>query len=190
MGASTPRKPRSDSERNRQSVLVAALSLMSDPSADSTPAAIAKAAGVGVGTLYRHFPTREALAEAAYRNDLAALCQAAPTLLRRHDAAEATRRWLARCVEHSFTKHGMADALNAAVACGADPYSDSRDHLVEAITALLDAGRDDHTLRSDVRADDILITLTGIVTATHQYGDRAQAGRLIDLLLDALTIDR
>jgi AcrR family transcriptional regulator len=163
---------------------------MSDPSADSTPAAIAKAAGVGVGTLYRHFPTREALAEAVYRNDLAALCRTAPVLLRRHNAAEATRHWLARCVEHSFAKHGMADALNAAVASGADPYSDSRDQLLEAITALLDAGRADHTLRGDIRADDILIALTGIVTATHQYGDPDQADRLVDLLLDALTAHR
>ena len=80
--------------------------------------AIARDAGVGIGTLYRHFPTREALVEAAYRNELARLCDAVPELLRDLPPDEATRRWMDRFVDYMTTKRGMADALRAVIASG------------------------------------------------------------------------
>ena len=103
--------------------------------------AIAKDAGVGIGTLYRHFPTREALVEAAYRNELARLCDAVPELLRDLTPAEATRRWMDRFVDYMTTKRGMADALRAVIASGRNPYEQSRGQLIAAITHAAGGGR-------------------------------------------------
>src|SRR5580704_19169303 len=91
--------------------------------------AIAKEAGVGIGTLYRHFPTREALVEAAYRNELARLCDAVADLLAAMPPDEAMRAWMDRFVGYMTTKRGMADALRAVIASGGNPFAQSRDRL-------------------------------------------------------------
>ena len=93
-----------------------------------------------VGTLYRHFPTREALVEAAYRNELARLCDAVPELLRDLTPAEATRRWMDRFVDYMTTKRGMADALRAVIASGGILTSRAAASCIAAITTLLEAG--------------------------------------------------
>jgi AcrR family transcriptional regulator len=97
-------------------------------------------AGVGIGTLYRHFPTREALVEAAYRNELARLCDVVPDLLAAEPPDQAMRIWMDRFVDYMSTKHGMADALRAVIASGGNPFAESRDRLLAAVTALLEAG--------------------------------------------------
>ena len=112
--------------------------------------AIAKEAGVGIGTLYRHFPTREALVEAAYRNELARLCDSVGDLLRDLPPDRALRAWMDRFVDYMTTKRGMADALRALIASGGDPFAESRDRLIAAITTLLEAGAAAGTLRADV----------------------------------------
>src|SRR6266536_234096 len=134
------RPMRADAQRNRTRLLEAAVRAFSQEGPDVTLDAIAKDAGVGIGTLYRHFPTREALVEAAYRNELARLCDAAPDLLRGLPPDQAMRRWMDRFVAYMTTKRGMADALRAVIACGGNPYAHSRELLVAAITALLSAG--------------------------------------------------
>ena len=113
----------------------AAVRAFSQDGADVTLDAIAKDAGVGIGTLYRHFPTREALIEAAYRSELARLCDAVPDLLQEMRPDEATRAWMDRYIEYMTTKRGMADALRAVIASGgtsvrAEPGpADHRDHV-------------------------------------------------------------
>ena len=114
--------------------------------------AIAKDAGVGIGTLYRHFPTREALVEAAYRNELARLCDAAADLLATLPPDAALRAWMDRFVDYMTTKRGMADALRAVIASGGNPYAQSRDRLIAAITTLLEPARRPAPLRSGRRA--------------------------------------
>ena len=185
--ATTGRRMRADGQKNRQRLLEVAVRAFAEHGTDVAPATIATLAGVGVGTLYRHFPTREALVEAAYRNDLATLCDSVTDLLAEHSAAAALRIWMERCVDHAVTKSGMASALGAAVVSEADLYSQSRVLLTNAITSLLAAGATDASLRTDLDPDDVLLSIAGIALATSGFGNRAQASRLIDLLMDGLT---
>lgn len=174
---------RADARRNRERVLEAAVRAFSLDGPDVTLDAIARSAGVGIGTLYRHFPTREALVEAAYRNELAKLCDSVPDLLARLPAHAAVRAWLDLFVDYMTTKHGMADALRAVVASGGNPFSHSRDLLTGAITTLLEAGAAEGTVRSDVDPGDVLSSLSGV---TLVGAERDKAARLLDLLMDGL----
>ena len=182
---------RADAQRNRDRLLevaVRAFSRGSEDGADVTLDAIAKEAGVGIGTLYRHFPTREALVEAAYRNELSRLGDSVADLLNDRPADQALRAWMDRFVDYTTTKQGMADALRAVIASGGDPFAQSRARLTEAVATLLRAGAADGTLRTDVEPDDVLIGLSGLSAAAGDPTRRAQAGRLLDLLMDALRL--
>lgn len=180
------RSLRADARRNRDRLLEVAVRAFSQDGPDVTLDAIAKEARVGIGTLYRHFPTREALVDAAYRSELARLCDSAPGLLREVTPDKALRAWMDRFTEYMTTKRGMGDALRALIASGGDPFSESRDRLIAAITTLLRAGAEAGTLRSDVGPDDVLLSLSGISLATAGPGHRDQSGRLLDLLMDGL----
>jgi AcrR family transcriptional regulator len=184
--SATPKPLRADAQRNRDRLLEVAVRAFSHDGPDVPLDAIAKEAGVGIGTLYRHFPTREALVEAAYRNELAKLCDAAPVLLDTAPAAEAMRTWMDRFVDYMATKRGMADALRAVIASGGNPYSESKDRMTGALSALLDAGAAAGSLRSDVEAGDVLMSLFGVSLTAGEPEQRDQARRLLDLLMDGL----
>jgi AcrR family transcriptional regulator len=147
---------------------------------------IASDAGVGIGTLYRHFPTREALIEAAYRSELARLCAGVPELLRTLPADMALRTWMDRFIDYLATKHGMAEALRTVIASGGNPFAQSRESLLEAIDSLLTAGATQGSLRGDVQAADVMFGISGVSLAAGAPEQRDQAGRLLDLLLDGL----
>ncbi|GAB3382959.1 TetR/AcrR family transcriptional regulator [Amycolatopsis echigonensis] len=180
-----PRRTRRDALENRARLLEVAARAFAEQGLDAAPAAIAKQAGVGVGTLYRHFPTREALVDAAYRHQLAGVCEQAPALLAQHPADEAMRAWLRRFLAYVSAKHGMSEALNTVIASGVDPFSDSRKLLLDAVGELLAAGAEDGTLRSDVPAEDVLLLIGGVAYSA-QHCEEPQAQRLIDLVLDSL----
>jgi AcrR family transcriptional regulator len=177
---------RADAQRNRDRLVDAAVRAFSHDGPEVTLEAIAKDAGVGIGTLYRHFPTREALVEAAYRNELTKLCAAAPELLRAKPADEALRTWLDYFFDYMTTKHGMAEALKAVIASGGDPFAHSRDSLMSAIRSLLDAAAASGSVRSDIDPHDILVSASGVSLAAGDAGQRDQAGRMLDLLMDGL----
>ena len=177
---------RADAQRNRDRLLEVAVRAFSQDGPDVTLDAIAKDAGVGIGTLYRHFPTREALIEAAYRNELARLCDAVPDLLLAMPPDQAARTWMDRYIDYMATKRGMAGALRAVIASGGSPYAQSRDRLVTAITTLLQAGADAGSLRADVEPADVLASLSGVSLAAGEPAQRDQARRLLDLLVDGL----
>jgi AcrR family transcriptional regulator len=179
-------RQRADARRNRDRLLHAAVRAFSAGGPDDTLEAIAKDAGVGIGTLYRHFPTRDALVEAAYRNELARLCDAAAELLQTLPADRALRVWMDRFVDYMTTKRGMADALRAVIASGGNPYAQSRDRLVATLTDLLHAGAAAGTVRTDVAAGDVLAGLSGVSLAAGEPAQRDQARRLLDLLMDGL----
>jgi AcrR family transcriptional regulator len=183
-----PRRTRSDALRNRARLLEVAARAFAEDGLDTAPAAIARRAGVGVGTLYRHFPTREALVEAAYQHQLARVCETVAELVARHPAAEATRRWVAHFLDYAAAKSGMSAALDAVVAAGADPFADSLTLLTGAVGTLLDAGARDGTVRTDLTPDLVLLLMGGIAYSVR-HGTPAQAGRLVDLLMDTLTKD-
>ncbi|MGS2642700.1 TetR/AcrR family transcriptional regulator [Streptosporangium sp. G12] len=186
MSATGPRPLRADARRNRERLLEVAVRAFSHDGPDVTLDAIAKAAGVGIGTLYRHFPTREALIEEAYRSELNRLCDVVPDLLGAMPPDEATRTWMDRFVDYMTTKRGMADALHAVIASGGNPYAQSRDRLVEAMTTLLRAGAAAGTVRSDVDPVDVLTGMGGVSLAAGEPAQRDQAHRLLDLLMDGL----
>ncbi|MEN3309055.1 MAG: hypothetical protein V7603_5257 [Micromonosporaceae bacterium] len=177
---------RADAQRNRDKLLEVAVRAFSQDGPDVTLEAIAREAGVGIGTLYRHFPSREALVEAAYRSELARLCDAVPELLRTAPPDEALRRWMDLFVEYTTTKRGMSDALRAVIASGGNPYAHSRDRLLGALTELLSAGADAGLVRADVAAVDVLMSLSGISMVATEPVRRYQAGRTLDLLMDGL----
>jgi AcrR family transcriptional regulator len=184
--ATGSRPLRADAQRNRDRLLDAAVRAFSQQGPDVTLDAIAKDAGVGIGTLYRHFPTREALVEAAYRNELARLCEAAADLLDELPPDQAARAWMDRFVDYMTTKRGMADALRAVIASGGNPFSESRDRLTDTIATLLEAGVATGTLREDVEPRDVLAGLGGVSLTAGEPSQRDQAGRLLDLLMDGL----
>jgi AcrR family transcriptional regulator len=124
---------RADAQRNRERLLEVAVQAFSHDGADASLEAIARKAGVGIGTLYRHFPTREALVEAAYRNELARLCDSTGDLLASSPPDVAVRAWMGRFIDYMATKRGMADALRAVIASGGNPYEQSRARLLDGI---------------------------------------------------------
>jgi AcrR family transcriptional regulator len=172
---------RSDARRNREKLLEAATAAFAaaDGSAVSLEA-IARDAGVGIGTLYRHFPNREVLVEAVYRAGLAEVAAAAETLLKRHPSRTALRRWMDRYASFVAAKRGMAESLHAMFDSGTMQPSQTRESIAGAVDMLLRAGVDDGSLRGDVRADDVVSSLIGIFLAS---GSPEQTGRLLDLLV-------
>jgi AcrR family transcriptional regulator len=182
-----PPARRADARRNRDRLITAALDQFAEHGSDATVVGIAKAAGVGVGTLYRHFPTRDQLVIAAYGAELDRVCNAAPTLLAAHDPADALRRWMDRFMAYLTSKFGIADAVRAAVAAGApDPHS--RERLHAAMTLLFDAADDAGAIRSDVDADDVWMTLVGIAMAAGGPELAAQRRRMIDLVFEGFAV--
>ena len=186
MSATDARPLRADARRNRDRLLDAAVRAFSQDRADVTLDAIAKDAGVGIGTLYRHFPTREALVEAAYRSELARLCDAVAELLQAQPPDQALRAWMDRFVDYMTTKRGMADALRAVIASGGNPYAQSRDRLIAAITTLLRAAVAAGTVRPGIEPADVLAGLSGVSLAAGEPAQRDQADRVLDLLMDGL----
>jgi AcrR family transcriptional regulator len=177
---------RADARRNRDKILSTAVRVFAERGLDANFDQIAKEAGVGAGTLYRNFPTREALVEAAYRNELSRLCDAAPDLLARMPPHEAIRAWMGRFIDYATAKLGMADALRAVIDSGGDPYAHSREMMLESLISLLEAGVAAGTVRSDITPTDMLASLCGIALASHKPEQRAQAERLLDLTMDGL----
>ncbi|WP_217145740.1 TetR/AcrR family transcriptional regulator [Streptomyces sp. AC627_RSS907] len=177
---------RADAQRNRDKILAAAVRVFAEEGLDARMERIAREAGVGSGTLYRNFPTREVLIEAAYRNELAKLCDAAPDLLATLPPREALRAWMGRFIDYATAKLGMADALRALVAAGVNPYAQSHEMILTALTSLLDAGTRAGVVRKDIGATDMFAALTGIALASGRPEQREQAERLLDLTLDGL----
>jgi AcrR family transcriptional regulator len=172
---------RADARRNREKLLeVATAAFAAADGRMVSLESIARDAGVGIGTLYRHFPSREALVEAIYRTELADVAGAAEQLLKRHPPKAALRRWMDRYAGFVAAKRGMAESLRALFDLGAVHPSQTRASMVGAVDLLLRAGADDGCLRSDVQADDVVSSLLGIFLASDSP---EQTGRLLDLLV-------
>jgi AcrR family transcriptional regulator len=196
--ASPPRRPRADAERNRARLLEAARAAFASGREPVTLDQIARDSGVGIGTLYRHFPTREALVEALYRKELADLCASAGPLLASRPPDQALRAWMDRFADYVAAKREMADALRAVFATGAVSVSHAREQLAAAVAAIFDAdagkgngtgngnGNGNGTLRHDVRPEDVVAMVVGCFTATSLAGGRDQLARMFDLLMDAV----
>ena len=181
------RRPRADAERNRARLLDAAKTAFASGRGPVTLDQIARDAEVGIGTLYRHFPTREALIEALYRQELARLSGSADELLRTQPPERALRAWMDLFADFVSTKRELADALRAAFASGAVSVSQSRQELTVAVRTIFDAGNAAGTLRDDVRPEDVVAMVVGVLNATSTVGGQGQLARMFDLVMDAVT---
>jgi len=177
----TPRR-RADAEQNRDRILEAARAVILR--ADELRLnAVAKAAGVGQGTLYRHFPTREHLLAEVYRNDVDELVSAAPEFLAGHDPLTALARWFDRVADYARVKRGVFAAVEVAV--WQDLSAHSLGPIGDAVTLLLDAGKAAGVLRPDVDARDVIL-LIGYLTRLEDHEWEQRATHLLGIVLDGL----
>ena len=177
---------RADAAKNRERIIVEARELFSRAANPTSLEAIARAAGVGIGTLYRHFPTKEALVEAVYRSELDALDVEADSLLAQHASADAMRRWMDRYAMFVAAKHAMLDALKIALTPRSGAGSETRARISRTIEKFLEAGSRDGSIRDGIRADDLTLSLAGSVFAATASADEDQVSRILDLLMAGL----
>src|SRR5258707_6306679 len=164
------KQPRADAVRNRERVLKAAKIVFSTGGAEASLEAVARRAGVGIGTLYRHFPTREALFEAVYRREVEQLGELAEQLKNEAAPVDALRSWLRSNVEFVATKKGMSAALALAVQSSSELFAYSFDRLTKAVGSLLDRAVAAGEIRSDISPEDLLRALVGMCHMDDQPG--------------------
>ncbi|MCC5475719.1 TetR/AcrR family transcriptional regulator [Streptomyces barringtoniae] len=182
-GAARPSRPlRADAQRNEDRLLEAAADAFAREGAGASVKDIARAAGVGVGTLYRRFPSKELLIEAIYRQEVQRLCEAAEHLTATQSPVDALRTWMERFIDFMAAKQGMADAL-AVVLTDESEKVHTRSLLADAIAHLLGAAEGQSVARPGVEAQDVLMALGGISLMAASEERRDLATRLIDLLL-------
>jgi AcrR family transcriptional regulator len=174
---------RSDAELNRARILDAARVAL-EASGEATMHSIAKQAGIGQGTLYRHFPTRESLVLAVHRHDVGELVAAAPVLLADHPPLEALRLWFDRLAAYGRIKHGLAGALHAAT--HAQLADEGYGPVLDAITLLLAAGQEAGAVRSDVDANEVLLLVGFLWRIELDAGWETRSRHLLDLVLAGL----
>ncbi len=185
MTDTTARPMRADARRNREALLQAAAQLFAEEGTDVSLEAVAARAGVGIGTLYRNFPNRDSLVEAAYRTEVAHLCDAASELLASRPPDVALAEWMDRFVTYAAAKRGMAGALKA-VNAKTDLYSQTRGQITGAIGGLLAAGVEAGSLRADVEPEDVLRAMGCIWNLGDGEDWRTQAETLIRIIVDGL----
>jgi AcrR family transcriptional regulator len=183
----SPVKPRrGDAQRNRERLLAAATAAFKGADGQVSLEAVARRAGVGIGTLYRHFPTREDLVEAVYLSELDRLLASAPDLLAAEPPDRALRAWMDRFAEWVEGKQGMTETLRAMFASGAIVRSAMQERLAATIAEFLVAGSAAGVLRADVEAADVLRSLIGLITVGGASPERSSLDRTFDLLVDGL----
>ena len=185
--AAAERPLRADARRNRDALLAAAVEAFAKDGADVPLETIAANAGVGVGTLYRNFPDRNALVEAAYRHEVQALCTRAPELLaERSSGLEALREWTVRFIGYAAAKAGMKEALRAAIGAEGTLFSETRELIITAIGELLAAGAKDGSIRSDVTAGDVWRAMGAVWNVPSGPQWERHVRTLLGLVLDGL----
>ncbi|WP_409562033.1 TetR/AcrR family transcriptional regulator [Hyphomicrobium sp. MC8b] len=177
------RKVRVDAERNRLRLLETAKVVFADKGSAASLEEIARDAGVGIGTLYRHFPTRDALIEAVYRNETEQLMAAAIRLAKERPPVDALRAWLLIFVDYMAIKHGMSEALSSLVCGPSDLYASSGAKVTQAISTLVENATASGDIRLSVEPLDLLRALAGVATIAAGPSGTDGAKRLVDILL-------
>ncbi len=177
------RKPRSDAQRNRERILEVAKEAFTRSGANASLDDIAKQASVGPGTLYRHFPTRDALLEAVYRSEVEKLAAAERKFAETMPPLEALRAWMLLFVDYIATKKIIASALNTLVGDPSKVIEASYAQIHEAIRALVKRAIQSGDLRRDLDAVDLLKALVGVAYMSSSPDWQQSARRLVDILL-------
>jgi AcrR family transcriptional regulator len=176
---------RADARRNRDALLAKARELFAGGCFDLRFDDFAKLAGVGTGTLYRHFPTREALAEAVYREELVSMCDRARDLQASLPADEALAAFLRGFVDHLYSNEGLARTMATLMATRTSALAEGTRALGQVVTDLLAAGARAGTLRDDVGAGAVMMSLHGVCTA-YDPECRTDADGAITVVIDGL----
>jgi len=177
------RKPRTDAQRNRSRILEVAKQAFTRSGANASLDDIAKEAGIGAGTLYRHFPTRDALIEAVYRTEVEKLAAAERRFAETMPPAEALRAWMLLFVDYIAAKHIIAPALNTFVGGPSKLYEGSRAQIQGAIHALVKRAIKSGDIRRDLEPFDLLRAIIGVSNVASTPDWQQSAKRLVDILI-------
>ena len=184
--AAQARKPRADSARNRQLLIDTAKAAFADVGVGVSLEEIARRAKVGIGTLYRHFPSREAVVEAVYRHEVEQLAEAVPRLLKSSPPDEALHKWMHLFVDYIATKRLIAPSLGAATGGTSALRANSSELITHAMTTLVKRAAERGQVRKDIAPSDLLRAMVGVSYGNPDDAWEASARRLIDLLMDGL----
>jgi len=184
-GEPAGRQVRADAARNRERLLDAAAAAFTERGAEVPLEDIARSAGLGIGTLYRHFPTREALVEAVYRNEVSLLCTRADELLAEKPPDQALAAWMHLFVQHVATKRGMLSVLKPLMASSSTLSADTKGRVADTASRLLAAGVAAGTVRDDIEGADLVRAVGGICLSTEQEPGPSSE-RLVRVLVDGL----
>jgi AcrR family transcriptional regulator len=180
------RKPRADAQRNRELLLEAAKAAFAAVGPDASLDEIARRAGVGIGTLYRHFPSRDAVVGAVYSRAVQQLADSATRLLATQAPGEALHQWMRLFVDYIATKKVIAAAVSAIVGGASELYAASGLQITEAVRLLVARAAAGGDIRANVDPMDLLRALIGFTYGNDSPGWQASALRLIDILMDGL----
>jgi AcrR family transcriptional regulator len=177
------RKPRTDAVRNRERILDVAKQAFTHFGASASLDDIARQAGVGAGTLYRHFPTRDALIEAVYRSEVEKLAAARHKFAETMPPIDALRTWMLLFVDHIAAKQIIAPALNSVAGGASKLYEGSRSLIQSAIDALVKRAIKSGDIRKDIDSEDLLRALIGVFYVGSGPAPQQSARRLVDILI-------
>jgi AcrR family transcriptional regulator len=178
---------RSDAQRNRERILEVALEELTR-SADAPLSSIAKKAGVGQGTFYRHFPTREALVLEIYRHEMQQVADTAAPLLESREPDRALREWMDRLARFAMAKAGLADAIRQATSVPGQPAKPGHTPVTEAAELLLRSAEEAGVIRPGITADDLFLAIGGLWTIDPHTDWQPRATRLLDFVMDGLRV--
>lgn len=184
------RRPRSDGERNRLRLIDAAKRVFAEKGKAASLEQVAREADVSIASLYRHFPTRDAVITAVYQQEVDALIEAADRLAAEQEPVAALREWLTLFVDFLDAKHGMADAMDTLMGGPADLYSKTPDRLASPITALVNNAIEKGNLQYKIEPLDLLRALSGVATIRVSDNWKRSAGQMVELLLAGMTTKR
>ena len=177
---------RADAKRNREKLIETAAPAFAEHGVEASLEEIARRAGVGIGTLYRHFPTRESLVEVVYGREVESLLAAADDLATREAPDVALEQWMLRFVGYLAAKRGMAESLRVLFASNSQLFDKVKGKVPQALQRLVKMAAEAGTIRKDIEAADLMQALSGIYSAPHTPDWRERSRRLVRLLMDGL----
>ncbi|WP_446039061.1 TetR/AcrR family transcriptional regulator [Streptomyces sp. SID1121] len=183
----TRRPMRADARRKRDAVLAAAVDAFVERGVNVALDEVARRAGVGIATLYRHFPTREALITGVYVREVDLLCDGVDALLAELPPDEALIAWMQRVIQYVADRPGMPVALKTIVmANDSDAAQNSHQRIYAALRQLMEAAMKDGIIRTDITVDDMAGALSGLSLISSQPGSQARSNRLVTVIVDGL----
>jgi AcrR family transcriptional regulator len=180
------RAQRCDAVRNRDCLVEVASAAFAAGGVETSLEQIARTAGVGIGTLYRHFPTRDALVEAVYRHNVDELIAGAEELSETKPADEALAEFLLRFVEYVASKKGLATYLKSMVSADSSLFAESKQRVHSTVGRLITAAADAGTIRQGIDPEDVIHTLGGFCMMNDVNADPEQGKRVARLIMDGL----